>query len=155
MPFAADNPPSFQEPLVILLIEDDPAHAEIVRRNLERCGIANALQHAKDGQEALDYLFHQGRYTDLASAPRPQVILLDLHLPKIEGLDVLRQIRASEELNGVPVVVLTTSASEPDVEQAYAYRASSYLVKPLDFDKFTRLIESFSHYWLTWNRYPR
>ncbi|MGB0129788.1 MAG: response regulator [Rhodocyclaceae bacterium] len=143
------------EPLVILLVEDDPAHAEIVRRNLEQNHIANRLEHVEDGQAALDYLFRQGRYADPASSPRPHIVLLDLRLPKVEGLDVLRRVKADEILGDIPVVVLTTSAAEADIVAAYHFRANSYLVKPVDFSKFAGLMDTFGYYWLAWNQYPR
>lgn len=142
------------EPIMILLVEDDPAHAEITRRNLEMCRVANCLNHVEDGQEALDYLFHQGRYTDPASSPRPHLILLDLRLPKVEGLEVLRRVKANPDTENIPVVVLTTSAAESDILGAYAHNASSYLVKPVDFEKFAKLLDTFGYYWLAWNQYP-
>jgi two-component system, response regulator len=142
------------EPLVILLVEDDPAHAEIVRRNLEQNQIANRLEHVEDGQAALDYLFRQARYVDPASSPRPHIVLLDLRLPKVEGLDVLRRIRADEHLGNLPVVVLTTSAAESDILAALHSRANSYLVKPVDCTKFTQIMNAFGYYWLAWNQYP-
>lgn len=143
------------DPLLILLVEDDPAHAEITRRNLEDCDIPNRLRHVADGQEALDYLLRKGRYADPASSPRPHVILLDLRLPKVEGLEVLRRIKGTPELTAIPVVVLTTSAADRDILGAYASQASSYLVKPVDFEQFGQLLHTFSFYWLELNHYPR
>lgn len=142
------------EPTLILLVEDDPAHAEITRRNLEASGVSHHLVHLEDGQAALDYLFRRGRFEDPAEAPRPHLVLLDLRLPKVEGLEVLRRIKSDEELREVPVVVLTTSAAPPDIADAYLHSASSYLVKPTDFDQFTELLGTFGQYWLSWNRYP-
>jgi two-component system response regulator len=142
------------EPILILLVEDDAAHAEITRRNLADFRVANRIIHVWNGQEALDYLFRQGQYVDPQTSPRPHLILLDLRLPKVEGLEVLRQIKADPDLHSVPVVVLTTSAAESDVLDAYQDNVNSYLVKPVDFEKFARLLESFGYYWLAWNRYP-
>jgi CheY-like chemotaxis protein len=142
------------EALLILLVEDDPAHAEITRRNLEMCRVANHLRHVEDGQEALDYLFRQGRYSDPETSPRPHLILLDLRLPKVEGLEVLRRIKANPDTQNIPVVVLTTSSAESDILGAYAHNASSYLVKPVDFEKFAKLLDTFGYYWLAWNQYP-
>jgi two-component system response regulator len=142
------------EPILILLVEDDAAHAEITRRNLADFRVANRIIHVWDGQEALDYLFRQGQYVDPQTSPGPHLILLDLRLPKVEGLEVLRQIKEDPDLHSVPVVVLTTSAAESDVLDAYQDNANSYLVKPVDFEKFARLLESFGYYWLAWNRYP-
>ena len=141
-------------PITILLVEDDAAHAEIVRRNLRSARIANRLMHVSDGQAALDYLQHEGEYVDPAVSPRPALILLDLRLPKVDGLEVLQRIKASDDLRGIPTVVLTTSAAESDMLGAYASGAGSYLVKPVDFEKFSQLMEAFGFYWLVWNQYP-
>ncbi len=142
------------EPIVILLVEDDPAHAEIVRRNLENSRIANRLQHVADGQQALDYLYHRAEFSAPASSPRPGLILLDLRLPKVDGLEVLKTIKADQELTTIPVVVLTTSAAETDVARAYESHANSYLVKPVDFGQFVELMETLGYYWLVWNQHP-
>ena len=142
------------EPITILLVEDDPAHAEIVRRNLEDFRVANRMVHVEDGQAALDYLFRQAAFADPQSSPRPSLILLDLRLPKVDGLEVLRRIKEDEDLKRIPTVVLTTSAAESDTVNAYSHGAGSYLVKPVDFEKFTMLMEAFGFYWLAWNRFP-
>ena len=142
------------QPIVVLLVEDDPAHAEIVRRNLKDFRVANRIYHVEDGQAALDYLFHQADYADPKSSPRPQLILLDLRLPKVDGLEVLRRIKEDNDLKRIPTVVLTTSDSELDIIKSYANGAGSYLVKPVDFEKFTKLMEVSGYYWLAWNRFP-
>mgnify|MGYP001567063853 FL=1 len=142
------------EPVLILLVEDDPAHAEIVRRNFKDFRVVNRIVHLVDGQAALDYLFRQGAWADHASRPRPHLMLLDLRLPKVDGLEVLRRIKGDEELKKMPVVVLTTSGAESDVVNAYTNGAGSYLVKPVDFKKFSSLLEAFGFYWLAWNRFP-
>jgi CheY-like chemotaxis protein len=142
------------EPIVILLVEDDPAHAEIVRRNFENSLIANRVIHVSDGQEALDYMFRAGRYSDPVTAPRPGLILLDLRLPKVDGLEVLKSIKADPDLCRIPVVILTTSSAEYDVVKAYDRHANSYLVKPVDFPQFVSLMESLGYYWLAWNQNP-
>jgi CheY-like chemotaxis protein len=142
------------EPLVILLVEDDPAHAEIVRRNLGDFRVANRIVHVEDGQAALDYLFRQGPYVEPATSPRPSMILLDLRLPKVDGLEVLRRLKEHAVLRAIPTVVLTTSGAEADMVNAYSHGAGSYLVKPVDFTKFTALMEAFGFYWLAWNRFP-
>jgi CheY-like chemotaxis protein len=141
-------------PVTILLVEDDPAHAEIVRRNLGDFRVANRIVYVADGQAALDYLFHQAAYADPKTSPRPNLILLDLRLPKVDGLEVLRRIKEDEELKRLPTVVLTTSGAESDIVKAYTHGAGSCLVKPLDFEKFTKLMEAFGFYWLAWNRFP-
>lgn len=142
------------EPVDILLVEDNPSHAELVIRSFEDHRVANTIHHMTDGEEALDYLFRRGRYDDPKLSPRPHMILLDLHLPKISGLDVLREIRQSRDLDKMPIVILTTSHAEMDVCKAYEYHANSYLVKPLDFEKFTRLMDDLGFYWLGWNYHP-
>jgi len=142
------------DPITILLVEDDMAHAEIVRRNLEDFRVANKIVHVSDGQAALDYLFQRNGFADALAHPLPSLILLDLRLPKVDGLDVLRNIKNDEKLRLIPVVVLTTSEAEGDMVSAYGYGAGSYLVKPVDFDKFTQLLETFGYYWLAWNRFP-
>lgn len=142
------------EPINVLLVEDDPAHAEIVRRNFEMFRIANRLKHVWDGEEALDYLYRRGKFTDRSESPRPGVILLDLRLPKIDGLEVLKTIKSDPDLRRIPVVVLTTSAAETDKVKAYESFANSYLVKPVDYAQFVALMQSLGYYWLAWNDYP-
>ena len=143
------------EPIVILLVEDDEAHAEIVRRNFETSRIANRLMHVADGQAALDYLYQRNEFSDPAKSPPPGVILLDLRLPKVDGLEVLKIIKADPKLSAIPVVVLTTSQAETDVIKAYNNHVNSYLVKPVDCAKFTELMETFGYYWLAWNQKPK
>jgi CheY-like chemotaxis protein len=141
-------------PILILLVEDDPAHAEIVQRNLRDFRVANRIIRVEDGQAALDYLFRRGAYADPQSSPRPEIVLLDLRLPKVDGLEVLRQIKEDTDLKRIPAVILTTSNAESDMVQAYGRGAGSYLVKPVDFEKFTKLLNDFGYYWLAWNKYP-
>ena len=140
------------EPLVLLLVEDNAAHAEMVKRSFEQHKVANVIQHVDDGQKALDYLFRQGEYTDEDKYPRPHCILLDLRLPKVDGLEVLRQIKTSDDLLKTPVVVLTTSAADKDIAMAYEHHANSYVVKPMDFAKFEALMEDLGYYWMIWNQ---
>jgi CheY-like chemotaxis protein len=142
------------EPVRILLIEDDPAHAEIAIRNLENCRMANEIIHLQDGQAALDYLFRQGPYSNGEEYPLPHIVLLDLRLPKVDGLEVLRCIKSDDTLSSLPVVVLTTSSAEADIAKAYSCRANSYLIKPVDFTSFVELMEIFGYYWLAWNKFP-
>ncbi len=141
-------------PLNILLVEDNPGHAELVIRSFEDHRVANSIHHISDGEAALDYLFRRGTYSDPESSPRPHLVLLDLRLPKIDGLEVLKEIRTSDKLHKLPVVILTTSHAELDVGRAYEHHANSYLVKPLDFDKFTKLMNDLGFYWLGWNHFP-
>jgi CheY-like chemotaxis protein len=142
------------EPNLILLVEDDSAHAEVVRRILSGSRFANRLMHVSDGQAALDYLFRREEFSTPALSPRPGLILLDLRLAKVDGLEVLKAIKSDEGLSNIPVVMLTTSAAEVDVSKAYAFHANSYLVKPADCVQFGELIEALSYYWLAWNQKP-
>ena len=142
------------KPIVILLVEDDPAHAEIVLRNFKDFRLANRIMHVEDGQAALDYLYHKGGFSDQQKFPRPNIILLDLRLPKVDGLEVLKQIKSDQDLHKIPVVILTTSEAEADRVKAYDYHANSYLVKPVDFTCFVELMKVFGYYWLAWNESP-
>ena len=137
--------------LRVLLVEDDPDHAELVRRGLERVGSRIDLVHVGDGEQALEYL------TSRASrgAPgRPHLVLLDLRLPKVDGLEVLREMKNAPELADIPCVVLTTSRAEGDMVNAYRLHANSYLVKPGDFGRFVELIAGVERYWLEQNAQP-
>lgn len=142
------------EPVLVMLIEDNADHAELVIRTLEEHRIANKVRHFSDGQSALDYLFGRGEFSDPASNMRPHVILLDLRLPRVDGIDVLKAIKENDELKSIPVVVLTTSEAEKDVAKAYAHHANSYLVKPVGFDEFKSLMDDLGFYWLSWNTNP-
>ncbi|MBN1764324.1 MAG: response regulator [Sedimentisphaerales bacterium] len=142
------------EPLIILLVEDNPGHAELVIRNLNKHRVLNNIHHVLDGEQCLDYLFHKNEYSAPEKSPRPHLILLDLRLPKIDGLDVLKTIKTTDNLYKIPTVILSTSEAEQDVAQAYEYRANSYLVKPIDFEKFNNLMKDLGYYWLGWNTRP-
>ena len=141
-------------PLVILLVEDNLDHAELAKRNLEGCHVANRIHHVEDGEEAIHNMHGTGRYTDRNRYPRPDLILLDLRLPKIDGLEVLRIIKLDPDLRAIPVVVLTTSDAEPDIARAYQLHANSYLTKPVEFDALSRLLKDLGFYWLAWNKRP-
>jgi len=142
------------EPIVILVVEDDPAHVEIIRRNFEGSRLANRLISVEDGQAALDYLNRKEKYKDEAKFPMPNLILLDLRLPKVDGLEVLKTVKSDQVLNKIAVVILTTSSAESDMAKAYEHHANSYLVKPVDFTQFSKLMETFGYYWVAWNQYP-
>jgi CheY-like chemotaxis protein len=139
------------EPVLVMLVEDNADHAELVIRTLEEHRIANRVHHFLDGQSALDYLFQRGEYSDPARAVRPHIILLDLRLPRVDGIDVLRAIKEDDNLKTIPVVVLTTSEAEKDVAKAYYNHANSYLVKPVGFEEFRQLMDDLGFYWLSWN----
>jgi DNA-binding response OmpR family regulator len=136
------------------LVEDDPAHTEIIKRTFEESRLANRLISVEDGQAALDYLHRRGLYHDEVKFPMPNLILLDLRLPKVDGLEVLKTIKSDQKLTGIPVVILTTSSTESDMVKAYEWHANSYLVKPVDFAQFNKLMNTFGYYWIAWNQYP-
>ncbi|HUH97135.1 MAG TPA: response regulator [Anaerolineales bacterium] len=143
------------EPILVMLVEDNLDHAELVMRTLEDHRIANRILHFTDGQSALDYLLRQGEFSELAASPRPHVILLDLRLPRVDGLQVLETIKGDDGLKTIPVVILTTSEAEKDVTRAYTHYANSYLVKPLGYEEFKRLMDDLGFYWLGWNMHPK
>ena len=138
----------------ILLIEDNDDHAELVRRSFEDHSLSNNLFRVADGEQALNYLFRKEKYLDEDIYPYPSLILLDLRLPKIDGIEVLNLIKKTEELRKIPVVILTSSEAEIDIAKAYLHYANSYIVKPLDFNKFSELMEDLGLYWLGWNQKP-
>jgi CheY-like chemotaxis protein len=138
----------------ILLVEDNPDDEELTRRALAQSRIANELDVAHDGTEALDYLFCRGKYSARDPADLPAVTLLDLKLPKIDGLQVLRQLRESERTRLLPVVVLTSSREEQDLISSYRLGANSYIRKPVDFDQFVGAIQQLGLYWLVLNEPP-
>jgi CheY-like chemotaxis protein len=140
--------------VLVMLIEDNLDHAELVMRTLAEHQVVNQIRHFTEGQSALDYLFRRGDYTDPATSPRPNLILLDLRLPRVDGLEILKEIKNSDELRCIPVVVLTTSEAERDIARAYLNHANSYLVKPVGFEEFNKLMEDMGFYWLGWNTSP-
>ena len=135
-----------------LLVEDDQDHAEIVLHSIRQHETQHSVDHVWDGVEALQYLRGEGEY---ASRRLPDVVLLDLKLPKLDGLEVLEKIKSDAELRSLPVVILTTSDAEIDRAKAYHSHANSYVVKPVDFKSFVSLVEDLSVYWGEWNRGPR
>jgi CheY-like chemotaxis protein len=132
-----------------LLVEDNNAHAKLVMLQLNDAHANVVVDRVSDGSEALDYLRRCGEYAD---CQRPDVVLLDLKLPRVDGHEVLRQLKSDEDLKLIPVVVLTTSTAEADKALAYGNYANSYLTKPLDFDQFQQMMESLKHYWASWNQ---
>ena len=142
-------------PKIILLAEDNPDHAELLKRSFRNHRVPNVIYHVMDGEEALAFLFRRGAYSDPETSPRPHLILLDLKMPKVNGMEVLEAIRDAEEYADVPVVMLSSSDAEPDVEQAYGLHVNSYLVKPLDFGQFAQLMDDVGYYWLNWNYRPK
>ena len=136
---------------IILLVEDNPSDVGLTQRALAKSHVANELVVAEDGQEALDYLFGAGAYAGREVTELPALVLLDLKLPRVDGLEVLRQIRADDRTRRLPVVILTTSREEQDVAQSYDLGANSYIRKPVDFTQFAQAVEHLGLYWLVLN----
>ena len=139
---------------VILLVEDNPDDEMLTLRAMSKNNIANEIIVARDGAEALDYIFCTGKYEGRNIAEGPQVILLDLNLPKIGGLDVLKRIRSDERTALFPVVILTSSKEERDLVESYRLGANSYICKPVDFNQFSEAIRQLGLYWLVLNEVP-
>jgi CheY-like chemotaxis protein len=140
------------KPIKILLVEDNPSHAKLVVRGLANHKIENEITHVSDGEQALDYLYQRGNFAEKTNSPQPQLVLLDLRLPKIDGIEVLKQVKSDRNLKHIPVVVLTTSERRDDLAAAYLNYANSYLVKPTNLDGFKELLYELGIYWLACNR---
>lgn len=136
----------------ILLVEDNPRDAELTIRALKRKNLANSLFHVEDGVEALDFLFARGRYSGRNINDPPKVVLLDLKLPRINGLEVLTALKADRRTQTIPVVIVTSSAEDPDVKAAYQLGANSYVIKPVQFDAFIDAMVKIGIYWLMVNQ---
>jgi two-component system response regulator len=139
-------------PVDILLVEDTPADAELTMHVFQKYNVSNRVEIVEDGAEALDFLFHTGAYADRDE--RPKVVLLDLKLPRVSGLEVLRQIRADPRTRKLPVVILTSSREDVDIEKCYELGVNSYIVKPVDFAQFGESVRQLGLYWLVLNQSP-
>lgn len=135
-------------PAVILLVEDDPGDVELTRRALEHGKLRNELRVVCDGEQALDYLLHRGTFTDPSNAPRPDLILLDLNLPKLNGKEVLREMGKHADLARIPTVALTTSRRQEDIMDVYDLGANSFITKPLEMSEFITIAQTLEEYWL-------
>jgi two-component system, response regulator len=138
----------------ILLVEDNPNDAELTLMALKENKLANAIHHVKDGEEALEYIFGTGRYETRNTNVKPKVILLDLKLPRVDGIEVLRKIRSDDKTKNIPVVVLTSSREERDLVDAYKLGVNSYIVKPVQFENFIKVVKDLGLYWLVINQSP-
>ena len=139
----------------VLIVEDNPSDQELTLRALKKKNLSNKIHIVGDGAEALDFLFARGAYADRTPADVPKVVLLDIKLPKISGIEVLQKIKADPNLRKIPVVMLTSSREGPDVQECYRLGANSYIVKPVDFDKFTEAVVQLGFYWLMTNQPPK
>ncbi len=138
----------------ILLVEDNPFDAELALVALKENRLANRVFHVEDGEEALDFLFCRGRFASRERRQPPKVVLLDLKLPKVDGLEVLRRLKADPDLRTVPIVVLTSSREDRDVVESYRLGVNSYIVKPVEFEKFSSSVRDLGVYWLLLNQAP-
>jgi two-component system response regulator len=138
----------------ILLVEDSTDDVELMMRALKKHNFANRVHVCEDGQEALDYLFRLGEYKARPVAECPKVVFLDLKLPKINGLEVLRQIKENPTTKAIPIVIVTSSQEEPDLQECYKLGANSYVVKPVAFESFVKVISDLGFYWLLVNKHP-
>lgn len=138
----------------ILLVEDNMSDAEMTIRALKKNNLANNILHLKDGAEALDFIFAQGNYSNRKIENKPKVILLDLKMPKVNGIQVLQKIKSDDRTKTIPVVVLTSSKEDPDIKECYNLGVNSYVVKPVQFEQFVKTISDLGLYWIILNQPP-
>lgn len=143
------------EKIDILLVEDNPSDAELTIKALRRNKIINALLHLQDGEDALDYIFATGKYSDRNIDDIPKIILLDLKMPKIDGLEVLKKIKSDQRTKIIPVVLLTSSNEDKDIIDSYKLGVNSYIVKPVEFENFVKAVTDVGLYWLLVNQPPK
>jgi CheY-like chemotaxis protein len=143
-----------EKQIEILLVEDNAEDVELTLHTLRKENLANGIEVVRDGEEALDFLFCRGAFSDRSFESPPRMVLLDLKLPKVNGLEVLKQLKADPRTRCIPVVVLTSSREERDLVQSYGYGANSYIQKPVDFDQFRDTVKKAGFYWLLINQRP-
>jgi len=141
-------------PMEILLVEDNPADVELTLRALKKHNLTNKVRVVNDGAQALDYLFGTGAFTGQKNSPPPKIVFLDLKLPKVDGREVLRRMKSDDRTRLIPVVVLTSSKEESDIVETYKLGVNSYVVKPLDFNKFVETVSELGLYWVLLNQVP-
>ena len=139
----------------ILLVEDSLEDLELTRRALQKSNLGNSIHSARDGAEALDFIFCEGEYSDRKIEDTPKLILLDLQLPKVDGLEVLQRIKSDPRTKHIPVVMLTSSKEQGDIVKSYQHGVNSYIVKPVDFEGFTTAVQELGMYWLLLNQSPK
>lgn len=149
------TPTTYPSALEIFLVEDNPNDLQLTLRALKKARVGNRIHVARDGEEAVDYLFGEGAFAGRDVADTPKMILLDLKLPKIDGIDVLRRIKSDARTQCIPVVVLTSSKEQRDVVDSYRLGVNSYIVKPVDFERFAAAVQELGMYWLLLNQSPR
>lgn len=142
------------DPVDILIVEDNPADSELMLRALKKDNLANQVYLVEDGAEAIDFLFCRGKYSDRSQTKPPKVIFLDLKLPKVSGIEVLKAIRSNEGTARLPVVVVTSSREDPDIRTAYELGANAYVVKPVNFDDFINAVRHTGFFWMLVNQSP-
>ncbi len=139
----------------VLLVEDNISDAELTIRELKKHNLANNLFHVKDGEEALDFIFATGKFADVRDVLyRPKVILLDIQMPKVNGMEVLKKVKADPQTRAIPIVILTSSKESPDIQKCYDLGANSYIVKPVNFERFAEAIRNLGFYWVLLNQPP-
>jgi len=143
------------KPVDILLVEDDSDHVELILRALKDNNLLNEVYVVMDGQEALDFMYHKGSYSDETKFPRPGLILLDIKLPKIDGIEVLKRLKGDSQFKSIPIIMLTTSTRDEEITECYAGGANSYVVKPMDFENFTKKVKELKLYWTIINSLPK
>jgi two-component system, response regulator len=139
----------------IILVEDNMSDADLVIRSLKKNNLANNVLHLEDGQKALDYFFSEGEWAGQVKQTIPRVILLDLKMPKVNGIEVLRRLKSDEETKTIPVVILTSSKEDPDIKECYKLGVNSYVVKPVEFEDFVKAVSQLGLYWLLVNQHPK
>lgn len=139
----------------IIMVEDNASDAELATRALKKSNIVNGVLHLKNGEEALEYIFAEGKYTERDLRETPKIILLDLKMPKVSGLEVLRTLKSDERTKAIPIIILTSSSEDKDIREGYKLGANSYIVKPVGFESFLKAVSDIGLYWLLLNQHPK
>jgi two-component system response regulator len=142
------------QPIIILMADDDADDRMLTKEALDESRVLNELHFVEDGEELMDYLTRRGKYADMADSPRPGLILLDLNMPKKDGREALKEIKADPDLRRIPIVVMTTSQAEEDVFRSYDFGASSFITKPVTFDRLVELMKALGNYWVEFVELP-
>ena len=142
------------DPIDILLVEDNEADVKITLRAFKKARLRNNVFVVRDGQLALDFVYHQGEYQDKTKFPRPDMILLDINMPRLNGYEVLQKLKSDPSFRAIPVIMLTSSKNEDDVMKTYQWGATSYIQKPVDYDSFVKVVDGFNFYWNIINKLP-